>query len=120
VPLLVRHPAEPARRNNALFSLLDLRAMTLAWADNETAKPICSSAASKFQRISMPTVVPLPHQCDRVWRGVRTRNRKLVFNADGSPWLFFNLGRDPLEQRNLVNEPAWKKEIKALASRLSD
>jgi arylsulfatase A-like enzyme len=120
VPLLVRHPAEPARRNNALFSLLDLRAMTLAWADNETAKPISSSVESEFQRISMPTVVPLPHQCDRVWRGVRTRNRKLVFNADGSPWLFFNLGRDPLEQRNLVNEPAWKKEIKALARQLSD
>ena len=59
----------------------------------------------------MPSVVALPHQCDRVWRGVRTARRKLVLNADGSPWLFFDLENDPLETRNLAGETAWVREI---------
>jgi hypothetical protein len=59
----------------------------------------------------MPSVVALPHQCDRVWRGVRTATRKLVLNADVSPWLFFDLERDPLERENLAHDPARAAEI---------
>ena len=62
----------------------------------------------------MPSVVRLPHQCDRAWRCVRTATRKLVLNADGSPWLFFDLARDPGETRNLAGDPAWAEELAAL------
>jgi hypothetical protein len=58
--------------------------------------------------------VALPHQCDRVWRGVRTPTRKLVLNEDGSPWLFFDLETDPLEMKNLAGDPARAAEIAAL------
>jgi hypothetical protein len=67
----------------------------------------------------MPSVVALPHQCDRVWRGVRTATRKLVLNADGSPWLFFDLERDPLEQSNLVGDPARAEEIAGLRTQVA-
>jgi hypothetical protein len=64
----------------------------------------------------MPSVVRLPRQCDRVWRGVRTARRKLVLNADGSPWLFFDLERDPLERRNLAADAAWAAEREDLGA----
>jgi hypothetical protein len=64
----------------------------------------------------MPSVVALPHQCDRVWRGVRTRARKLVLNGDGSPWLFFDLVADPGEKNNLAADPARAGEIARLAA----
>lgn len=67
----------------------------------------------------MPSVVALPHQCDRVWRGVRTATRKLVVNDDGSPWLFFDLEQDPGEQRNLVLDPSHRAEIARLANELN-
>jgi arylsulfatase A-like enzyme len=62
----------------------------------------------------MPSVVSLPHQCDRAWHGVRTRARKLVLNADGSPWLFFDLERDPWEMHNLAGDPSRARELSAL------
>ena len=62
----------------------------------------------------MPSVVRLPHQCDRVWRGVRTRTRKLVLNEDGAPWLFFDLARDPGEEHNLAGDPDRAAEMAAL------
>jgi arylsulfatase A-like enzyme len=62
----------------------------------------------------MPSVVALPMQCDRVWRGVRTKTRKLVLNADGTPWLFFDLERDPQEITNLARDPVRAGEIEDL------
>jgi len=70
----------------------------------------------------MPSVVALPHQCDRAWRGVRTATRKLVLHAGpaagqepaGSPWLLFDLKNDPLEMNNLAADPAWAGEIAEL------
>lgn len=59
----------------------------------------------------MPSVVALPHQCGRVWRGVRTKARKLVLNPDGSPWMFFDLEHDPLEITDLSGDPARAGEI---------
>jgi arylsulfatase A-like enzyme len=109
VPLLVRHPAESPRRDESAVSLLDLPAMTLAWADGRTWRTTRRAAA-----ISMPSVVRLPQQCDRVWHGLRSPARKLVLNADGTPWLYFDLERDPLELRNLAADPAHAAEMAAM------
>jgi hypothetical protein len=42
---------------------------------------------------------------------VRTATRKLVLNEDGTPWLFFDLERDPREMKNLAGDPARQGEI---------
>jgi len=109
VPLLVRIPGQPASRSEEVFSLVDLPAATLGLA--------CEASAERFQltrqhaQISMPSVVKLPFQCDRIWRGVRSAKRKLVLNEDGSPWLFFDLEQDPGEMENLVSDPIRRSEL---------
>ena len=113
VPLLVRTPGEAPRNDDSPISLLDLPELTLAKIENRKSKIQNSSA-----RISMPGVVALPHQCDRAWRGVRTPTRKLVLNADGSPWLFFDLGRDPGELNNLAGDPARASELAELRAQV--
>jgi arylsulfatase A-like enzyme len=118
VPLVVRTPAalRPAWAETAAarpVTLLDLPAWTGTWARGEAWAP---AEPTRVQAISMPSVVALPDQCDRVWRGARTPKRKLVLNADGTPWLFFDLERDPGETRNLVGDPAWQDEMAAMAS----
>ncbi len=99
VPLLVKNQKSETggRKSGELVSLLDLSVMTLAWAAGRTW---CCERDHAL--ISMPSVVVLPHQCDRVWRGVRTAERKRIFNADGSLWLEFDLANDPQELRNLA------------------
>jgi hypothetical protein len=47
---------------------------------------------------------------------VRSATRKLVLNEDGSPWLFFDLEKDPLEERNLAGVPARADELRSLAA----
>jgi len=109
VPLLVRVAGAAARRDEAAVSLVDVWAMTRAWARGaEWAGP------PAMAKISMPSVVALPQQCDRVWRGVRTPSHKLVLNTDGSPWLFFDLKNDSAERENLVGDPAFSEEIARL------
>jgi hypothetical protein len=108
VPLLVRRPGVAATRDDRAVSLVDLAGMTKAWSDGAPMNTVRPAA-----EISMPSVVALPHQCDRAWRGVRTRERKLVLNADGTPWLFFDLAADPLEIKNLAGDPARQGEIAA-------
>lgn len=88
VPLLVRGggraagPAVPPHRSEEPVSLLDLPAMTLAWSEGRAW--VCPRERAE---ISMPSVVRLPHQCDRVWRGWRSAAGKRVFNADGTRWV---------------------------------
>jgi arylsulfatase A-like enzyme len=123
VPLLVRRTdarsPEFGVRSFELVSLLDLPGWTMAWADgSELQTPSSKRQAECVQRISMPSVVALPHQCDRMWRGGRTRERKQVLNADGTPWLFFDQAADPFEQRNLAGEPAHAAEIAAWRARI--
>lgn len=98
VPLLVGFPASDAgTRNDDPVSLLDLRKATCAWADG------CDwSCGRAHADISMPSVVRLPHQCDRIWSGTRTSRRKTIRNADGSVWLEFDLEHDPEEMHNLA------------------
>lgn len=123
VPLLVRLPAalgaEAGRLSLETVSLLDLPRWTLGWAESSGATSGQGAAVGE-QRISMPSVVALPQQCDRVWRGVRTAARKLVLDADGAPWLFFDLERDPWEVNNLVATPARQAEIEGLRRRLAE
>ena len=112
VPLLIGGQTAEGRGriDDAAVSLLDLPEMTLAWARGQA--PVL---VGDHRAISMPSVVRLPDQCDRVWRGVRTRTRKLVLNEDGSPWLFFDLESDPGEQVNLADDPSRREEIQRMA-----
>lgn len=120
VPLLVRAPGGSRHghppvggTDRATCSLADLPAQACAWADGAAWNPPQEPA-----HISMPSVVKLPDQCDRVWRGLRTPARKLVLNDDGSPWLYFDLERDPGERRNLVEDRSRAVEIAALAGQV--
>jgi arylsulfatase A-like enzyme len=110
VPLLVRAPENSPRVDESAISLGDLRALTRGWA--EVGKMKMPHPA--FAQISMPATVPFPLQCDRAWRGVRNAKQKLILNADGSPWLFFDLARDPSELDNLVGDPRHFPEIARL------
>jgi arylsulfatase A-like enzyme len=116
VPLLVRQPLLGQSfglgvLSSELVSLLDLPRWTVAWAGGTELKTQNPKPKTAMQRIAMPSIVALPHQCDRVWCGVRTKARKLVLDARGEPWLFFDLEHDPLEMKNLVGDPAWNEEI---------
>lgn len=99
VPLLARGApgAGAGVRSEEAVSLLDLPAMTRAWADGRGW-----TCARDRAEISMPSVVALPHQCDRVWSGWRSPARKEIFNADGTPWLAFDLAADPSETRSVA------------------
>ena len=111
VPLLIRgqRTVEGGRTCDATVSLINLPEMMMAEIENRESR-----IRNVFARISMPSVVALPHQCDRPWRGVRTKSRKLVLNPDGSPWLLFDLASDPLERRNLAGDPGCTGEIAEL------
>lgn len=104
VPLLVRGGAgvsEAGCACSAPVSLLNLYGMTLAWADG-----VSWQCPQPEVEISMPSVVALPHQCDRIWRGRRSATRKVVSTGDGHPWLDFDLVADPFEQRNRATMPS--------------
>ena len=118
VPLLVRGAptagSAAGRISQELVSLVDLPRWTLAWAGAAPPKTQNPEPKIEMQRISMPSVPPFPLQCDRIWRGGRTATRKLVLKADGTPWLYFQLDRDPHEARNLADDPACAGEITEL------
>jgi arylsulfatase A-like enzyme len=147
VPLLVRGPrsteaggqrpeargqkseARGERREDAV-SLVDLPAMMLAGVENSESQTsgFKFQIKNSFARISMPSIVHFPQQCDREWRGMRTKTRKLVLTfpsvdslhstdsgqAAGTPWLFFDLEKDPHEQCNLASDAARAKEMAEL------
>jgi arylsulfatase A-like enzyme len=113
VPLLIRREQgagsrEPNRRDASAVSLVDLPHMAVAWAEGRVWQAKGDSAL-----ISMPTA-EIPHQCPVAWRGFRTAKHKLVLNADGTPWMFFDLEHDPLEMKNLAEDPARAAEIREL------
>lgn len=115
VPLLVsnlRQQFSP-QQSNWPVSLADLPDMTLAWAEGREWQCGRDSAL-----ISMPTAMQMPLQCDRAWRGVRSPRHKLILNADGSPWLYFDLESDPFEQKNLVGVQSFAAEIDRARSSL--
>ncbi len=101
VPLVVRGGWFDNLDTSAVVSLIDLPAMTGAWAEGRS----WTNPSPEFARISMPSAVELPLQCNRPWSGVRTREWMLALNADGSPWLLFNLREDPWQLANLAGTP---------------
>lgn len=115
VPLLVRHPQMSFRREAQPISLLDVSAMTRAWAQGKFWE-----TREDYSAISMPSVVALPDQGDCRWRGIRGARYKLVLRDEDEPWLFFDLQADPTEQRNLINDPPSIELRDALISRLRD
>jgi arylsulfatase A-like enzyme len=119
VPLLVRLPTAKGRcpgvRTAQLATLIDLPRWTAAWAGADppgSDEP--GAPAQEMQRISMPSVVRQPLQCDRIWSGIRTRRRKLILTEDGAPWLFFDRESDPQEEHNLAALPERAEEIARL------
>lgn len=114
VPLIVRgaddRGAAAGRRDETLVSLVDLPAWSLAWA-GLAPRPGPADA----QLISMPSVVALRDQCDRAWRGLRTKTHKIVLNDDGTPWLCFDRAADPFERVNLVGAAGAGAIVDALA-----
>lgn len=131
VPLLVRglKAGNRGRQDASPVSLVDLPHMAVAWAEGKEWRLKRDSAL-----ISMPTATQIPHQCPVAWRGFRSAEHKLILKADepkdlgpspagGSgqglrPWLYFDLTRDPLETKNLAEDPARSGEISELAKLL--
>ena len=137
VPLLVRIPGQAPVQSHAAISLADVYAASLALAGNDVSRAEVSpgivvdsdaeiasgridAGVSEFLKrrewaqISMPSVVKLPWQCDRPWRGVRSASRKLILNADRTPWLFFDLQKDPEEKVNLAAVPGIRDELSTI------
>jgi len=96
VPLLMRLPAGQAEIRDEAVSLVDLPHLTTGFVDQGMLPRI----EVGYAHLSMPSVVRLPHQCDRVWQGRRSKTRKEIFNADGSAWLDFDLANDSGEVNN--------------------
>jgi arylsulfatase A-like enzyme len=145
VPLLVRGLRQMTNdecrmTNDDAVSLGDLPAMMLAEIEKRSSYAEASEdrkaegekreaeIGKDFARISMPSIVHFPQQCDRMWRGVRTKTRKLVLSfqptvsihamspgqAAGTPWLFFDLEKDPHEQCNLASDATRSREMAEL------
>ena len=91
------------------MSLVDLPHMAVAWAEGREWHNKRDSAL-----ISMPGATEIALQCPVAWRGLRSAKHKLILNADGSPWLYFDLEKDPLEMKNLAGDPAKSGEIEKL------
>lgn len=115
VPLLIRglRAENRGRRDDAPVSLVDLPHMAVAWAEGREWHCKRDHAV-----ISMPDATEIPLQCPHAWRGYRSASHKVVLRreADGreTPWLCFDLARDPLEMKNLAEDPARSGEVREL------
>lgn len=121
VPLLIRakqgaRNKEHERTDNpqritdvSPVSLVDLPHMAVAWAEGREWHCRRDSAL-----ISMPSATAIALQCPDAWRGFRSPQHKLILRADGTPWLYFDLEKDPLETKNLAEDPAKAAEIQQL------
>ena len=115
VPLLVRglRAENRGRTDAAPVSLVDLGHMAVAWAEGREWHCKRDSAP-----LSMTEATEIPHQCPFEWRGFRSAEHKVVLRReqDGRerPWLFFDLRNDPLEMKNLAEDPARSGELAEL------
>lgn len=82
VPLVVAGPGlATGQVSDEPVSLLDLPAMTTSWTEGKGWN--CPRDRAP---ISMPSVVNLPDQCDRLWRGWRSAERKEIRTESGEAW----------------------------------
>ncbi len=83
VPLVVRGAphGKAGTISDKPVSLLDLFAMTEAWAEESPWN--CPRDRAP---ISMPSVVDLPDQCDRIWSGWRSADRKEITLPSEEIW----------------------------------
>jgi arylsulfatase A-like enzyme len=117
VPLLIRREPSFAKASKGTagskdaspVSLVDLPHMAVAWAEGREWHAKGDSAL-----ISMPAATEIAQQCPVAWRGFRSAQHKLILNTDGTPWMYFDLEKDPLEMKNLAEDPARSEEIQEL------
>ena len=111
VPLLIRRlkTEDRGRKDDSPVSLVDLPHMAVAWAEGREWHCRRDSAL-----ISMPGATEIPLQCPVAWRGFRSARHKLILNAEGAPWMYFDLEKDPLELKNLAEDSARAGEIAEL------
>ncbi|MBA3848753.1 MAG: sulfatase [Opitutus sp.] len=115
VPLLIRglKPENRGRKDESPVSLVDLPHMAVAWAEGREWRCKRDSAP-----ISMPDATDIPLQCPHAWHGFRSPQHKVVLRRDEDgierPWLFFDLRQDPLEMKNLAEDPARSGEMREL------
>jgi hypothetical protein len=87
--------------------------MAVAWAEGRDWRCKRDSAP-----ISMPDATDIPLQCPHAWHGFRSPQHKVVLRRDEDgierPWLFFDLQQDPLEMKNLAEDPARSGEMREL------
>lgn len=112
IPLMIRAPGASGSRGHAVC-LSQLPDITRSIAVGAFSVPEREDVS-----LSMPSVVHLPHQCDRAWTGIRSPREKAIFGDDRAPWLYFDLENDPLERLNLAGSAAHRERIARLASRV--
>lgn len=128
IPLLVRYPrtVRPGTIVAAPFGSPDVYPTLAGLAgvsvpkdlDGKDFAPLLRGEASAPPRdyvyLEMPyAYVPWPG-----WRAVRT-SRYMYARTKEKPWLLFDLVRDPWEMHNLVGDPASKKLVEEMDSRLT-
>jgi len=122
IPLIFRHPGKlPAgRTTDVLFSAYDFLPTVLDYLDLPLPE-----GRNLPGRSFVPALKGEPFEApDAVFgeygraRSIRTRDFKLVHRCDGGPDELYDLRSDPGESKNLIDDPAYHKQMIALRTRL--
>lgn len=131
IPLIIADPRHPDRAGAVIedpVSTEDLFPTILGLAGlkprdvlpGENLAPLIHGNVGRLERdgVMLEFVAELRQGMafyDWVWRGFRSARYKYTVRGDnhgGRPWQFFDLEEDPWEQRNLLDDPAYRGEIK--------
>ncbi len=131
IPLIIADPRHPDRAGAVIedpVSTEDLFPTILGLAGlkprdvlpGENLAPLIHGNVGRLERdgVMLEFVAELRQGMafyDWVWRGFRSARYKYTVRGDnhgGKPWQFFDLENDPWEQRNLLDDPAYRGEIK--------
>ncbi len=130
IPGIMRYPkrVKAGRRSDALFTHVDFAPTLLGLCG---VKPQAAMQGSDLSRVitgesrggpdSAFFQIFGPYHAGKVtegWRGVRTR-RYMYARHEKSPWVLYDLRKDPYELRNLVDEPASQAVRQDMERRLS-
>ena len=130
VPLVLRGPGVPARRDNVtMMGLVDLTPTLLGLLGVDVPSSMTGRDLSAALRgeAEGPDAVLLsnPLSSDEAglehlpeWRGLRTRTHTYVETSPGEAWLLFDDEADPHQLRNLADDPAAASLRGELSSRL--